>query len=229
MNENRVNRPIRSFVLRTGRMTHAQRRAMTELWPRFGIDLTANPLNLHSLFDSKAPITLEIGIGNGDCLAAMAAAEPDANFLGIEVHEPGVGHCLLRVAEENLQNVRLIHHDAIEVLTAGIPDNSLARVNLFFPDPWHKKRHNKRRIVQSEFVQLLSQKLEQDGIFHVATDWSDYAEHIAEIMAASAEFTPLPEPPNDRPVTRFDLRGQKLGHENWEQAWCNCNKLPIAS
>ena len=227
MNENRPTRPIRSFVLRTGRMTDAQRRAMTELWPRFGIDLTSNPLNLHSLFDTKAPITLEIGIGNGDCLATMAAAEPDANFLGIEVHEPGVGHCLLRVAEENLHNVRLIHHDAIEVLTAGIPDSSLARVNLFFPDPWHKKRHNKRRIVQSEFVQLLSQKLEQDGIFHIATDWSDYAEHITEIMATSAEFTPLPAPPNDRPVTRFDMRGQRLGHENWEQAWCNCNKLPI--
>jgi tRNA (guanine-N7-)-methyltransferase len=229
MNENRANRPIRSFVLRTGRMTDAQRRAMTELWPRFGIDLPTNSLNLQSLFDSKAPITLEIGIGTGDCLAAMAAAEPDVNFLGIEVHEPGVGHCLLRVAEENLHNVRLIHHDAIEVLTSGIPDNSLARVNLFFPDPWHKKRHNKRRIVQSAFVRLLSQKLEQDGIFHVATDWSDYAEHIAEIMATSAEFTPLPEPPNDRPVTRFDMRGQRLGHENWEQAWCNCNKLPIAS
>jgi len=229
MNENRANRPIRSFVLRTGRMTPAQRRAMTELWPRFGIDLTTDPLNLQSLFDSEAPITLEIGIGNGDCLAAMAAIAPDTNFLGIEVHEPGIGHCLLRIAEENLQNVRLIHRDAIEVLKSGIPDNSLARVNLFFPDPWHKKRHNKRRIVQSEFVRLLSQKLQQDGIFHVATDWPDYAEHIAEIMTASAEFTPLPAPPNDRPVTRFDMRGQRLGHENWEQAWCNCNKLPIAS
>ena len=216
-------------MLRTGRMTHAQRRAMTELWPRFGIDLTMNPLDLESLFDSNAPITLEIGIGNGDCLAAMAAAAPDTNFIGIEVHEPGVGHCLLRVAEENLQNVRLIHHDAIEVLKSAVPDNSLTRVNLFFPDPWHKKRHNKRRIVQREFVRLLSQKLQQNGIFHVATDWSDYAEHIAEIMAASAEFALLPAPPSDRPVTRFDMRGQKLGHENWEQAWCNCNKLPILS
>ena len=124
MNENRANRPIRSFVLRTGRMTPAQRRAMTELWPRFGIDLTTDPLNLQSLFDSEAPITLEIGIGNGDCLAAMAATAPDTNFLGIEVHEPGIGHCLLRIAEENLQNVRLIHRDAIEVLKSSIPDNS---------------------------------------------------------------------------------------------------------
>jgi tRNA (guanine-N7-)-methyltransferase len=223
------HRPVRSFVLRAGRMTAAQRRAMEELWPLFGIDFAGAPLNVGQLFATKAPLTLEIGFGNGDCLAAMAAAAPENNFIGIEVHEPGVGHCLLRIAEEGLNNVRLIRHDAVEVLQNSIPDDSLTRVNLFFPDPWHKKRHNKRRIVQPDFVRLLSRKLRANGVFHVATDWPDYAGHIADVMNSSAEFELLPDTPNDRPVTRFDTRGKKLGHENWERAWCRCSKLPIAS
>lgn len=222
------HRRIKSFVLRTGRLTTAQRRALHELWPRFGLDLHGQRISLADAFNRAAPVTLEIGFGNGENLAAMALAAPEQNFLGIEVHEPGVGHCLLQIEKHQLNNVRLIRHDAVEVLESAINDGSLERINLFFPDPWHKKRHHKRRIVQRDFTRMIARKLRGGGVFHVATDWPDYAEHIAEVMGSSPEFVALAEPPDDRIVTRFDTRGSKLGHTNWERAWCTRSKLPIS-
>jgi tRNA (guanine-N7-)-methyltransferase len=222
-------RPIRSFVLRTGRMTTAQRRAMDELWPRFGLAIDRRPISLAALFNRAAPVTLEIGFGNGENIVAMALAAPERNFLGIEVHEPGVGHCLLQIEKHAINNVRVLRHDAVEVLESSIDDGSLDRINLFFPDPWHKKRHHKRRIVQRDFACLIARKLRAGGMFHVATDWPDYAEHISDVMAISPEFIALPQPPRDRTVTRFDTRGSKLGHTNWEHAWCTRSKLPILS
>ena len=219
-------RRIRSFVLRTGRITTGQKRAMEELWPRFGIDTSDTCIDLAEAFGSTAPVTLEIGFGNGDNLVDMAAQAPDQNFLGIEVHDPGVGRCLLGVEQQQLQNVRVICRDALEVLECCIADASLQRANLFFPDPWHKKRHHKRRIVQHDFVRLIGNKLQADGIFHIATDWPDYAEHIAAIMVEHPEFAPLAAPPKDRSISRFDRRGQGLGHTNWEQAWCKRSKIP---
>ena len=216
---------VRSFVLREGRLTAGQRRALEELWPLFGIDSGADSIDLVAEFARAAPTTLEIGFGNGESLVAMARNAPDANFLGIEVHRPGVGHCLLRIEEYGLTNVRVICQDAVEVLTGRLPAGGLARVNLFFPDPWHKKRHHKRRIVQREFLRILAERLQPGGVFHVATDWPDYADHIEKSIAASPEFIAIPEAPNDRIETRFDKRGQKLGHVNWERAWCTRSKL----
>jgi tRNA (guanine-N7-)-methyltransferase len=225
--KNSHHRRIRSFVLRTGRQTAAQRRALDELWPNFGLNIDNQTIDLATQFGRAAPIVMEIGFGNGENIAAMAIAAPEKSFLGIEVHEPGVGHCLLQIEQHNISNLRLIRHDAVEVLETSIANGSLDRVNLFFPDPWHKKRHNKRRIVQRNFVQLLAQKLRVGGIFHVVTDWPNYAEYIAEVMSNSPEFIALPEAPQDRTITRFDTRGSKLGHSNWERAWCTRSKLPI--
>jgi tRNA (guanine-N7-)-methyltransferase len=218
------SRPVRSFVKRQGRMTAGQSRALATQWPRFGIDYRASMLVLADAFGRDAPVTLEIGFGNGDNLIDMARQAPDINFLGIEVHEPGVGHCLMQIAEHQLDNVRVMKHDAMEVLRNMIADHSLARVNLFFPDPWPKKRHHKRRIVNHAFVTLLAQKMSPRGIFHVATDWDNYAEHIADVMVTVSGFEKLEQLPGDRSVSRFDRRGQRLGHANWEQAWCTCSK-----
>ena len=218
-------RAIRSFVKRQGRMTPGQRRALDEHWHTFGIDYDGTPLDLAAAFGRSAPVVLEIGFGNGDNLAEMAADQPEHNFFGIEVHEPGVGACIMKALAGELQNVRVMRHDAVEVLRDMIPDESLSRVNLFFPDPWHKKRHHKRRIVQPHFVALLADKLLPGGIFHVATDWPNYAEHIAAVLAEAEAFTALDDTPGDRSVSRFDSRGQRLGHSNWERAWCKRSKL----
>jgi tRNA (guanine-N7-)-methyltransferase len=153
------HRPIRSFVRRAGRMTPSQQRALDELWPDYGLDYEATPLDLADVFGRKAPVVLEIGFGNGDTLVAQAAASPDKDFLGIEVHEPGVGHCLIAASDASVSNLRLIIHDAIEVLEHQVPEASLSRINLYFPDPWPKKRHHKRRIVQSSFLDLCAAKL----------------------------------------------------------------------
>ncbi|MGI9290292.1 MAG: tRNA (guanosine(46)-N7)-methyltransferase TrmB, partial [Gammaproteobacteria bacterium] len=194
------------------------------LWPDYGIDTGDDLIDLADSFGSTAAVTLEIGFGNGENLISMAAGSPQQNFLGIEVHQPGLGHCLLAIKEQQLSNVRLMRDDAVDVLQHRIPDHSLARVNLFFPDPWHKKRHHKRRIVQPPFVELLARKLCPNGIFHVATDWEGYAEHITEIMENSASFITMDGFPPDRIKTRFDQRGSGLGHENWERSYSNCSK-----
>jgi tRNA (guanine-N7-)-methyltransferase len=209
------HRAVRSFVRRAGRLTRAQERALAELWPRYGVDYRPDPLDLDALFGRQAPRVLEIGFGNGEALATMAAAAADEDFLGVEVHEPGVGHCLLRLEALGLGNVRLLCHDAIEVLQHQLPPGSLAAVHLFFPDPWPKKRHHKRRIVQPAFVALVAARLQPGGILHVATDWPGYAEQIAGIVAASGRFS-LADPASQRPRTRFQARGERLGLPVWE-------------
>ncbi len=179
-------------------------------------------LDLEALFGRNAPRTLEIGFGNGESLAAMAEAAPEQDFLGVEVHRPGVGHLLLRIEALGLENVRVISHDAVEVLEHHIPDRSLDRVLLFFPDPWPKKRHHKRRILQPAFVELVARKLRPGGIFHMATDWEEYAQQMLETMEAAAGFENVAGPgrfsprPADRPATKFERRGERLGHGVWD-------------
>ena len=214
-------RAIRSFVLRQGRLTKGQQIALKHLWPIYGIEYAESKLNLPNLFERDAAITLEIGFGNGDSLATMAKAAPERNFLGIEVHRPGVGRLLHLINEYELSNVRVIHHDAVEILKQRIPSHSIDRIQLFFPDPWHKKRHHKRRIMQPEFIQQIHSLLVTGGIFHLATDWENYAQHMRKIMEASNNFqnlctSPFSTRPDDRPLTKFEKRGLKLGHGVWD-------------
>lgn len=216
----KILRPIRSFVLRQGRLTSAQERAFADLWPRYGIDwMPGSPIDLPGLFDNDRPVVLEIGFGNGDSLAEMAEQDPRHNWLGIEVHSPGVGHLLLQIERRGLSNLRLIRHDAVEVLTHGIAPGSLAGVHLFFPDPWPKSRHQKRRILTPDLVQLLARAIRPGGVFHAATDWEPYAGQMLELLESFPEtFENLagpgrfsPRPPT-RPLTRFEQRGERLGH-----------------
>jgi tRNA (guanine-N7-)-methyltransferase len=217
-------RSIRSYVRRAGRMTDSQKRALEELWPEYGIDFSAQPLAFAEVFGRDAPVVLEIGFGHGETLVEQAATHPDINFVGIEVHEPGVGHCLLKAQEAGIGNVRLIAHDAIEVLTRQVPPQSLRRLNLYFPDPWPKKRHHKRRIVSDTFLALVAGRLEQGGRFCIATDWANYAEHIDEVFARSGDFRCLErrdhggDAPLDRPQTKFERRGLRKGHRIRD--WC---------
>jgi tRNA (guanine-N7-)-methyltransferase len=212
-------RTIKSFVQRAGRITRAQERALEELWPRFGIDYSPAPLDFDGVFGRSAPRVLEIGIGDGETLLALAADRPDADFLGVEVHRPGIGHCLLGIESQELANIRLVAHDAVEVLDRQVPDASLDELLLYFPDPWPKKRHHKRRIVQTAFVELVACKLRSGGIFRLATDWAPYAEHMLEVLRdnrsfsnASPEGDYVPRPAS-RPLTKFERRGERLGHE----------------
>ena len=211
-------RTIRSFVRREGRITRAQEQALTRLLPRYGLEALA-PLDLGACFGRAAPRTLEIGFGNGELLACMAGEEPATDFLGIEIHRPGIGHLLLELERRELGNVRIICADAVQVLKNCLPDATLHRVLLFFPDPWPKKRHHKRRIVQPDFVELLARKLRTGGMLHMATDCEDYAQHMLEVMAVTASFRNRAGPgntsprPDYRPVTKFEQRGLRLGHE----------------
>lgn len=200
-------------------MTPAQQRALNELWPRYGIDFAREPLDFDEAFGRTARRVLEIGFGNGDLLASVAATHGDTDFIGVEVHEPGVGHCLLQLETLGLTNVRLICHDAIEVLQHQVPDAALNQINLFFPDPWPKKRHHKRRIVQPTFLALIHRKLAPEGLFHVATDWANYAEHIEETVSRNALFEPAATDAATRPETKFELRGKRLGHDIWERVY----------
>jgi tRNA (guanine-N7-)-methyltransferase len=209
----RPQRTVRSFVRRAGRMTVAQKRALQTLLPVYGIEYRPVQLDLDEVFGRNAQRIMEIGFGNGELLVSMAADNPDKDFIGIEVHEPGVGHCLLAVQEQSLTNVRIMCHDAIEVLKHQIPDRSLQAVNLFFPDPWPKKRHHKRRIIQPDFVDLLRQKMAIGGLLHTATDWNEYAEHIKATIAANKGFQPAKAAAGGRPPTKFEQRGKLLGHE----------------
>ena len=213
-------RPVRSFVLRQGRLTAAQERACVELWPRYGVDWApGTPLDLVALFGNARPVVLEIGFGNGESLAAMAAADPARNWLGVEVHGPGVGHLLLESERRGLDHLRVIRHDAVELLTHGIPHGSLERVQLFFPDPWPKQRHHKRRILTPAFLHLVARALAPGGTFHAATDWEHYAYQMLGVLEAPG--TPFgntagpgrfAERPASRPLTRFERRGERLGH-----------------
>ena len=214
-------RTIKSYVLRQGRLTRGQQQALDQLWPVYGIDFKPERLDLDTLFNRPAAITLEVGFGNGDSLMQQAASNPQNNYLGIEVHRPGVGRLLHLADNAGITNVRVINHDAVEVLQLQIPDQSLDCVQLFFPDPWHKKRHHKRRIIKAEFIQLIHQKLKPGGLFHLATDWQDYAEHMLAEMEQAKKFSNTAGKGNyaentDRPLTKFEQRGQRLGHGIWD-------------
>ena len=214
-------RSIRSFVARAGRMTVAQERAWRDLWPRYGLAETDQALDLDAVFSRPAVRTLEIGFGNGESLVALAQAHPDEDFLGIEVHRPGVGHLMLRAESLGLGNIRVACRDAVEVLSRQLRDASLDAVLLYFPDPWPKKRHHKRRIVQPAFVELVARKLKPGGRFRLATDWQNYAEQMLAVVGNCAtlanEFDAGYAPrPDSRPLTRFETRGQRLGHEVWD-------------
>lgn len=193
-------------------MTNAQKRALDVLWPNYGIEHDQVELDLDELFGRKAKHVMEIGFGNGELLVAMADEHPDTDFIGVEVHEPGIGHCLLAIEDRGLRNVRLICRDAVEVLKSQIADAALDAVHLFFPDPWPKKRHHKRRIVQPAFVELLRRKIAVGGQLHWATDWDEYAEHIEATVLANKGFQRTPSPGDSRPVTKFEERGRGLGH-----------------
>ncbi len=212
---------IRSFIRRQGRLTPGQEVALDQHWPQYGLEPELD-YDFSQVFGRQAPLILEIGFGNGDSLAKMAAANPDHDYIGIEVHKPGVGHLLILLTEQGLTNVRVYCHDAIEILEQKIPDHSLAGLHLFFPDPWHKKKHHKRRIVRPSFVDLLNKKLQVGGYFHAATDWQHYAESMLEVLSASKGLknTSLSqdycERPDYRPLTKFEQRGLRLGHGVWD-------------
>ena len=213
-------RPIRSYVLRQGRVSGAQRRARETLLPRFGIPYSRAPLDFDRVFGRAAPRILEIGFGMGETTARIAAQHPENDYLGIEVHSPGVGGLLKRVAELGLNNVRIIQHDAAEVIESMIPPASLDGVHVFFPDPWPKKRHHKRRLLQAPFVALLASRMKPGAYVHVATDWEDYASQILETLSAepllvnnAEQYAPRPA---WRPQTKFESRGLRLGHRVWD-------------
>jgi tRNA (guanine-N7-)-methyltransferase len=222
MTERDKSRRIRSYVLRTGRMTPVQRRALEENWERWGLEYDGHQLAYDAVFGRSGPLVLEIGFGMGQSLVATAAAKPETNFIGIEVHKPGVGKLLHSMEERGVDNIRIYCHDAVEVLRDCIPDASLDSVQIFFPDPWHKKRHNKRRLIQTPFVAQLISKLKPGGILHLATDWEDYARQMMDVLDAAEElsntsgvgqFAPRPQ---HRPLTKFEMRGERLGHGVWD-------------
>ena len=215
-------RRVRSFVLRQGRFTTAQQRAFDALWPRFGLDYAGARRDFDAAFGRPAPRVLEIGFGNGEALRFAAQRDPERDLIGIEVHAPGVGRLLNALAEDGTGNVRLYHHDAVEVLENEIADGSLDEVRIYFPDPWHKKRHNKRRLVNPAFATLLARKLQSGGRLHLATDWHDYAEQMWDVLDATTGLHNragprghVPRPPW-RPQTHFEARGLKLGHGVWD-------------
>lgn len=215
-------KPIRSYVIRAGRMTDGQKKAFDRWWPTYGLRLANGEINPSEVFKREAPLVLEIGFGMGDSLLQMAKAEPDKDFIGIEVHPPGVGRLINLAGDEGVSNLRVYMADAKDVLEDCIPDQSIDRFQLYFPDPWHKKKHHKRRIVQVEFMRLVAQKLSVEGVAHLATDWEDYAEHMMEVMCSMPEFEnqvseyQFSDKPDFRPETKFERRGERLGHGVWD-------------
>lgn len=216
-------KPIRSFVLRQGRITKAQILAFEKNWPKYGLEYTGQVIDINSCFENNnADLIVEIGFGNGKSLAKMAQENPSVNYLGIEVHGPGVGAMLMEIENLQLNNIKCFQHDAIDVLNNMLPDNSLSGLQLFFPDPWPKKKHHKRRIVKSEFLDLLLKKFKNNARFHMATDWQAYAEDAMEVLSAhkglynefgEGKYAPRPE---HRPKTKFEQRGENLGHGVWD-------------
>ena len=215
-------RPIRSYVQRAGRMTTAQRRALEELGPRYQVVDDIAPLDWTLLFGRAAPVVIEIGFGNGASLLTMAAVQPEKNFIGVEVHRPGIGQLLMGLAQDNITNVKLVYGDALEFLQQRVMDDSVDALHLFFPDPWPKVRHHKRRLVQAEFAQLVRRKLRTGGYLHMATDWQPYADHMMKTMTQAPGYANTAGAqnyclrPEYRPLTKFERRGQRLGHGVWD-------------
>lgn len=215
-------RTIRSFVIRRGRSTHAQERALEALWPRYGISFSSEPLDVDQIFGRSAPTMIEIGFGAGEALLAFAQAHPEMNCIGIEVHPPGVGHLMLGLDAAAISNARIIMHDAVEVLDHQIAPGSVDLAHIFFPDPWPKKRHHKRRLIQPAFVALLARALRVGGTLRLATDWEHYAMHMREVLDASPDFVNragtegFVSRTDERSLTRFEKRGHRLGHSVWD-------------
>lgn len=220
--EQQKRKPIRSFVIRSGRMTVGQQKGWQEGWPQMGLELAEAPADVRESFTKKQPLIVEIGFGMGASLVEMARQAPEYNFLGIEVHRPGVGALMAQANELQLDNLKAFCADANEVLKQHVADQSVRRLQLYFPDPWQKARHNKRRLVQPAFVQGIRSKLELGGLFHMATDWQSYAEHMMEVMTAAEGFRNVAgaqqfsERPEYRPTTKFEKRGERLGHGVWD-------------
>ncbi len=215
-------RAIKSFVLRQGRLTSAQQNALESHWQDYGIDFSEQPLDYSALFGNDNETIVEIGFGNGDSLLQQAIRQPQYNFIGIEVHGPGVGHLIHNANTQNIHNIRVIRHDAVDVLTQQIADDSIQQLQLFFPDPWHKKRHHKRRIIKPAFIELIGKKLKTSGFFHMATDWQHYAEHMLDEMDQAEAFRNISgeghysQNKGARCETKFERRGIKLGHDVWD-------------
>jgi len=211
-------RRVRSFVLRAGRLTAGQRRALDELWAVYGLTESDDRQDLATLFGNHRPVIMEIGFGNGDATWQMAVSHPEENYLAVEVHRPGVGQLLLKLEEHEIRNVRIACQDAVELLREDIPAASLAGVRIYFPDPWPKKRHHKRRIVQTAFIGLLAEKMQAGGILHMATDWEPYADHMLDVLNNHPDFENISPhggcvaKPDWRPVTKYEKRGERLGH-----------------
>lgn len=220
--EGKYIRKVRSFVKREGRLTNGQARALELFWQDMGLEHANGMIDSQALFGNDNPVVLEIGFGMGKSLVEMAKQSPELNYIGIEVHRPGVGACIALAQEQGVKNLKVYEHDAIEILADCIPDGSLTTVQLFFPDPWHKKKHHKRRIVKPEFVETIRQKLKIGGVFHMATDWENYAECMLEDMQTAPGFKNLSETndyiprPDSRPLTKFEQRGQRLEHGVWD-------------
>lgn len=231
--ENSTVHRIKSFVLRQGRLSAAQQNAIENLWPSVGLELDNQLLDFSVLFGRTAPTLVEIGFGMGNSLAEMAERHPDNNYIGIEVHRPGVGALLKLIETKQLRNIRVFNADAIDVLNQKIPTNSLDAVYLFFPDPWHKTKHKKRRIVQPEFVDKIAEHLKVGGQFHMATDWEDYAQQMMKVMSESSKFDNLSgvgqytRRPSYRPLTKFEQRGQRLGHGVWDLVFVKTDSTPF--
>jgi tRNA (guanine-N7-)-methyltransferase len=225
MSEVEHPRAVRSFVTRAGRITPAQQRALVELWPKYGLEFSPQPLQLRALYARSARCTIEIGFGNGDNLLRLAGAHPERDFLGIEVHRAGIGRLLLALEAQQLRNVRIVCHDAVEVLEAQVPPLSVQEILILFPDPWPKKRHHKRRLLQPAFAALAASRLAAGGQLRLATDWEPYAQHMLETLNASAALQNLAADggfvprPGEREPTRFERRGERLGHEVWDLAY----------
>jgi len=222
IDDNMKMRKIKSFVKRVGRMSERQKLALKQHWSQMGLECQDGLIDIKQTFDSTGAVTLEIGFGMGRSLVEQATSNPDTNYIGIEVHAPGVGACLAEAAGNSISNLRVYEHDAVEVLNDCIKDQSIDTLQLFFPDPWHKTKHNKRRIVQDEFVQKIRSKLKIGGVFHMATDWEDYAKHMLKVMSVAQGYENTSstgdyvERPTWRPLTKFEQRGHRLGHGVWD-------------
>lgn len=227
-------RPIRSYVLRSGRFTQAQRRAIVDHWRCYGIDYTGQPCSMTTLFGRQAPVVFEVGFGNGQALVAAASQDSSRNYVGVEVHGPGVGRLIHAVSAAAMTNVRVYQHDVVEVLKHEIDDGALAEIRIFFPDPWPKKRHSKRRLIQPAFAQLLVRKLEVGGHLYLATDWQDYVEHMWDVLDTTHGLVNCAGPrgatprPSARPQTHFEKRGMRRGHAIWDLCYERCSECAEA-